>query len=137
MEGLSERRQLSRGQRMSTTNHHLTRTTPSQDKAQALIDVEGLGKRYHVRQSFSGRRTLVQAFRNINLRIFPAKTLALIGESGAGKSTLGRCLAFLERPTRNRSQEERSFAPSPPRAAGLPRSDVSIESADDCRGNYC
>jgi ABC-type glutathione transport system ATPase component len=110
---------LSRGQRMSTTNHHLTRTTPSQDKAQALIDVEGLGKRYHVRQSFSGRRSLVQAFRNINLRIFPAKTLALIGESGAGKSTLGRCLAFLERPTRGTIWFEGR------RVTGLKKSDLS------------
>src|ERR1700730_7946556 len=84
---------------MSTANHHSAGGAPSQNKAQALVDVEGLGKQYVGRQSFSGRRSIVQAFENINLRIFPAKTLALIGESGAGKSTLGRCLAFLERPT--------------------------------------
>ena len=85
---------------MSTGNHHSLNSTPVLNTVQPLIHAEGLGKQYFRRQSFSGRRLLVQAFENVNLRIFPAKTLALIGESGAGKSALGRCLAFLERPTR-------------------------------------
>ena len=46
----------------------------------------------------SGGRKLV-AIDDLDLDLFPGKTLALVGESGSGKSTVARCLMRLIEPT--------------------------------------
>jgi ABC-type glutathione transport system ATPase component len=64
-----------------------------------LLRVCNLSKEYVQRRPFSRKRTAVHAFQDVSLTIFPATTLAVVGESGAGKSSLARCIALLERPS--------------------------------------
>jgi ABC-type glutathione transport system ATPase component len=64
-----------------------------------LLRVSGLSKQFVQQRPFSRQKTVVTAFRDVSLTIFPGKTLAVVGESGAGKSSLARCIALLERPS--------------------------------------
>jgi len=56
-------------------------STPEQDEAKAIIEVEELTFSY-------GSRTIID---NVTLDIFPGQVTAFIGPSGCGKSTLLRC----------------------------------------------
>src|SRR5512133_2851524 len=48
---------------------------------------------------FPGMQEPVRAIEDINLGIYPAEILGVIGEPGSGKSTLGRLLIRLLQPT--------------------------------------
>ncbi|MEK8024869.1 ABC transporter ATP-binding protein [Pseudaquabacterium rugosum] len=60
--------------------------------APALLDIEGLGRRY-------GEQAV---FRDVTLRLAPGEFVALLGESGVGKSTLLNCIAGLDEPDAGR-----------------------------------
>lgn len=64
-----------------------------------MLEVENLGRDFHLRKSWWDRHTLV-AVDNVSFSVPRGKTLAVVGESGSGKSTLGRCLVGLLKPSR-------------------------------------
>jgi peptide/nickel transport system ATP-binding protein len=68
------------------------------DATEPLLDVSGLSVEYrrglHLFSALGG--TVVQAVRNVSLRLPPERVLALVGESGSGKSTLARVVLRLE-----------------------------------------
>ncbi len=61
-----------------------------------LLTIRNLSKRYRTRGLFAFGRTEKQALDCINLKIYRAMIVGLVGPSGSGKSTLARCLALLE-----------------------------------------
>lgn len=58
-----------------------------------LIETVGLKKYFKVRKG------LLHAVDDINIKIFPGKTIGVVGESGCGKTTLGRTILRLIEPT--------------------------------------
>lgn len=65
-----------------------------------VLEVRELSKQYVHRRPLSRAKVLVDALKDVSLKVRRGKTLAIVGESGSGKSTLARCMALLERPTR-------------------------------------
>ena len=55
----------------------------------ALLETRGLKKYFKVREGW------LHAVDDVNITIFPQKTLGVVGESGCGKSTLGRTILRL------------------------------------------
>lgn len=69
-----------------------------------LLDVAGLSRTYGKAPSLLQKLLnqpprRVRAVRDLDLRLRPGETLALVGESGCGKSTVARCVAGLEQPS--------------------------------------
>ena len=60
---------------------------------------EPLIKTVHLKKYFETSRGLLHAVDDVNMSIFPGRTLGVVGESGCGKSTLGRLLLRLIEPT--------------------------------------
>ena len=50
----------------------------------------------NLRKYFKTGKGILHAVEDVNLRIFPGKTLGVVGESGCGKSTLGRTILRLQ-----------------------------------------
>jgi ABC-type glutathione transport system ATPase component len=64
-----------------------------------VMSVKGLTKRFAIKQGWLRQAVAnVHAVENVSFELFPAETLAIVGESGCGKSTLGRTLARLIQP---------------------------------------
>jgi peptide/nickel transport system ATP-binding protein len=76
------------------------------NRAEPLLRVASLSKRYVQQRTFSRTEFTVNAFQDVDLELFRGKTVALVGESGAGKSSLARCLALLERPDSGKIEME-------------------------------
>ncbi len=65
----------------------------------AALEVAGLSKEFHVRNSSGWGRRALRAVDDVSFAIPPGRTLGLVGESGCGKSTLGRMIVGLIPPT--------------------------------------
>ena len=63
-----------------------------------LLEAHSLGKQYSA-GSWPMRRRVVDAARDVSLRLHAGETLGIVGESGSGKSTVARCIAQLIEPT--------------------------------------
>ena len=63
-----------------------------------LLEARSLGKQYSA-GSWPMRRRVVDAARDVSLRLHAGETLGIVGESGSGKSTVARCIAQLIEPT--------------------------------------
>ncbi|GAB3226063.1 dipeptide ABC transporter ATP-binding protein [Glycomyces halotolerans] len=66
-----------------------------------VLEATDVVKHFPVQQGIVLKRTVghVQAVDGVNLRLYPGKTLGIVGESGCGKSTLAKLLVGLEQPT--------------------------------------
>lgn len=62
-----------------------------------ILETSGLTKHFSVK---SGRkRAVLKAVDDVDLRIYPGKTLGLVGESGSGKSTIALLMVRLHEPS--------------------------------------
>jgi peptide/nickel transport system ATP-binding protein len=78
----------------------------------ALLEAEGLVRRYAMRRGLLGRQVELRAVDGVSLRLARGETLGLVGESGCGKSTTGRLVLGLETPDEGTVRFE--GAPVPP-----------------------
>ncbi|AXS41647.1 ABC transporter ATP-binding protein [Breoghania sp. L-A4] len=70
-------------------------------KRPRILEVIGLYKTYRTGGGlFSGPARVVEAVKDVNLRLEEGETLGIVGESGSGKSSVGRCLVRLMDPDR-------------------------------------
>lgn len=65
-----------------------------------LLSVHNLKKYYPIHSGFFSQvSNWVRAVDDVSFELYPAETLALVGESGCGKTTVGRCLLRLQEPS--------------------------------------
>ena len=64
----------------------------------ALLELDGVVKRFPVRDALGRRAGAVHAVDGVSLSVAQGETLAIVGESGCGKSTLGRLMLNLITP---------------------------------------
>jgi peptide/nickel transport system ATP-binding protein len=62
------------------------------------LSLASVSKTYASKNMF-GRACLVRAVDDVSLRVFPGRTLGVVGESGCGKSTTGRLALGIETPS--------------------------------------
>ncbi|MCA3309835.1 MAG: ATP-binding cassette domain-containing protein [Roseomonas sp.] len=83
----------------------------------ALLEAEGLVRRYAMRRGIFGHAVEVRAVDGVSLKLERGRTLGLVGESGCGKSTTGRLVLGMEMPDAGRVSFEGATMPQPGRTA--------------------
>jgi oligopeptide transport system ATP-binding protein len=63
-----------------------------------ILAVDGLTRRFPVRNFFGVKVGVVRALDGVSFEVRPGETLGIVGESGCGKSTLGKTLVGIHRP---------------------------------------
>ena len=79
----------------------------------ALLEAEGLVRRYAMRRGIMGRAVEVRAVDGVSLKLERGRTLGLVGESGCGKSTTGRLVLGMEMPDAGQVSFEGANMPQP------------------------
>ena len=79
----------------------------------ALLEAEGLVRRYAMRRGFFGHAVEVRAVDGVSLKLERGRTLGLVGESGCGKSTTGRLVLGMEMPDAGQVSFEGAAMPQP------------------------
>ncbi|MBW7883918.1 MAG: ATP-binding cassette domain-containing protein [Caldilineaceae bacterium] len=72
-------------------------TDNSPPATKPILNLQGIAKRFQVRQSWT-QRTSVIAVDDVTFQVIRGRTVALVGESGCGKSTVGKILLGLLEP---------------------------------------
>jgi len=67
------------------------------DNSHPILEVRKLTKHFPVR--LGGHKALLKAVEDVDIKIYPGKTLGLVGESGSGKSTIAFLMVRLHEPT--------------------------------------
>jgi peptide/nickel transport system ATP-binding protein len=75
---------------------------PSIVSVRAVLEADGVSKRYALARSVFRRSTAIDAVRNASFTIAENEFVGLVGESGSGKSTLAKLLVGLEQPSTGR-----------------------------------
>jgi dipeptide transport system ATP-binding protein len=65
----------------------------------ALLEIDNLSKNFISSTNWFGRASVIEANKNINLKLEEGKTLAIVGESGSGKTTLAKQIIGIEKPS--------------------------------------
>lgn len=88
-------------QDVDLSSHWLGQGRSDQEqKGQPLIDVQGLGMRFLIKDSlFAARRQYLDAVKDVSFQIRQGEVFGLVGESGSGKSTVARLLTRLYTPS--------------------------------------
>jgi oligopeptide/dipeptide ABC transporter ATP-binding protein len=73
---------------------HTSRYAPN---SQPILEARNLCKYFSVYDL--GKKATLKAVDNVNLKIYPGKTLGLVGESGSGKSTIAFTMVHYHQPT--------------------------------------
>ena len=69
-----------------------------------VIIAENLSRFYEVGGGLFRKPQIVRALSEASFKLYPGKTLAVVGESGCGKSTLARLITLIEEPTAGQFQ---------------------------------
>lgn len=69
-----------------------------------VIIAENLSRYYEVGGGLFRKPQIVRALSEASFKLYPGKTLAVVGESGCGKSTLARLITLIEEPTAGKFQ---------------------------------
>ena len=64
-----------------------------------VMTATALERHYEVRGGLFRKARTLKAVAGVDFRLYPGKTLAVVGESGCGKSTLARIVTMIEEPT--------------------------------------
>ena len=64
-----------------------------------VLTATELQRHYHVSRGLFGHVAVLKALDGASFKLFPRRTLAVVGESGCGKSTLARIVAMIEQAT--------------------------------------
>jgi dipeptide transport system ATP-binding protein len=67
--------------------------------SQPLLHAQQLSRHYKVGQGWLKPKATVKALDGVSFKLWPQRTLAVVGESGCGKSTLARQLTLIETPS--------------------------------------
>ena len=65
----------------------------------ALLEIDNLSKNFISSTNWFGRASVIEANKNINLKLEEGKTLAIVCESGSGKTTLAKQIIGIEKPS--------------------------------------
>jgi dipeptide transport system ATP-binding protein len=65
----------------------------------SVMTATALERHYEVRGGLFRKARILKAVAGVDFRLYPGKTLAVVGESGCGKSTLARIVTMIEEPT--------------------------------------